>query len=254
MPNSGKVVRLPVKTITWHKRLATQQAQCLGHVFKDKWKYHAGGGVGRYHRHCSKCGALLELEIDTVFGDGTPFPTGEAASLRDCKGRLRATAIHEAGHAVAFERLLPMSYSGALSITPGDGKAGFHQQEEVSILADDHSTEADQELHNEAVVYCAGYAACIAAGYSEHEAAEGCGSDFDRVLDPNQLEAIKREAVALMRKPENIDAVNRIADELMVRKQIDGDMLMALLSVATGEATEADYLEYLQLRQIDPVV
>lgn len=86
MSNAEMVVRLPVISIAKHKRMATQNAQCMGHSFNDKWKYYAGGGVGAYERHCSVCGALLRLEIGSVFGNGTPVVTGEAASLRDCKG------------------------------------------------------------------------------------------------------------------------------------------------------------------------
>jgi len=165
----------------------------------------------------------------------------------------RKTAIHEAGHAVALRRLWPGGrYAGELSIVSDGVLAGFHQQEELMIPVADNSPEADEALHNEAIVCCAGYAACIAHGYSEDEAAAGCDSDFEKV-DTKQLDAMKREAVELMRKPENLQAVERVADELLKRERIDGQTVDVLLEVAFGESSEADYRQYLQMTRLESV-
>lgn len=87
------------------------------------------------------------------------------------------TAIHEAGHAVAWSRLFPSRYMIGVSIIPDyeDGTAGLCQGEGLQ------GDEDDEHLADHDAWSCAGYAAVLAAGYSEDEAAAGCDSDFDEV-------------------------------------------------------------------------
>ena len=84
------------------------------------------------------------------------------------------TAIHEAGHAVAWNRLFSDRYMGSVSIIPNheDGLAGMCEGEGL------WGNEDDRHLADHDTYGCAGYAAVLAAGYSEDEAAAGCESDF----------------------------------------------------------------------------
>ncbi len=109
----------------------------------------------------------------------------------------------------------------------------------------------DREFENDALYACAGYAAVLAAGYTESEAEEGCGSDFETAekVSSQPLEFIKQEAAAMMRQPENVRAVVRVAEELLKRKTIsDPDEVEIMIEIADGGATEDDYLVYLALK------
>lgn len=165
----------------------------------------------------------------------------------------RHTAIHEAGHAVAFYRLFSGGrIGGQLTIVPVGNNLGSHQAEEVSFPWTEQITlEQQEQFHREAVYACASYAALVAAGYSEDEAEQGCQSDFEKAVrcSGEPLDAVRREAVALMSRAENVRAVARIADELMRRKRLDEDEVTILLEVADGNASEEDYSQYLKLKQ-----
>jgi ATP-dependent Zn protease len=89
------------------------------------------------------------------------------------------TAIHEAGHAVAFSRLFPARNLGNVSIIPDhdEGFAGACSSE--GLWGD----EDEEHLADHDTYVCAGYAAVLTAGYSEEEAAAGCENDFEEVLE-----------------------------------------------------------------------
>ena len=55
-----------------------------------------------------------------------------------------------------------------------------------------------------------------------------------------------------MRREENIRAVDRIADELMRRRSLDGDHAEILIDLANGGMSEEDYRQYLCLRDEPP--
>ena len=59
---------------------------------------------------------------------------------------------------------------------------------------------------------------------------------------------MKTRAVHLLIKPENIAAVRRVADELLIRETLDGDVVQVLIEVSDGFATEADLERYLLMR------
>ena len=153
------------------------------------------------------------------------------------------TAVHEAGHTVAYSRLFPDSLGFGVAI-------GSDEEQEEQGLAgwslngyeDDHAT-AESEF---AAYLCAGYAAVLIAGYSEDEAAAGCGNDFSRVH--GDLAVAKVKAIDLMRRPENVKAVNRIADELMRRQRLHPDHVEQLINLSDGEVTESEYQEMLSFR------
>ena len=160
------------------------------------------------------------------------------------------TAYHEAGHAVAFYRLFgdAARYGHTLTIEPHEDLLGSHRAEELVFHGVGELT-AEQRLafENEAIYSCAGYAAVLAAGYSDEAALAGCGSDFDkaeRACDV-PLNVSKEKAVKLMTLPENTSAVARVADELLSQSTLEWDEVVILIEVADGEATEQDYQRYL---------
>jgi len=165
----------------------------------------------------------------------------------------KETAIHEAGHAVAFCRLFgdAARYGHTLTIEPHEDLLGSHRAEELVFHGVGELT-AEQRLafENEAIYSCAGYAAVLAAGYSDEAALAGCGSDFDmaeRACDV-PLDLSKEKAVELMTLPENVAAVARVADELLSRSALEWEEVEILIDVANGKATEQDYQRYQALK------
>ena len=62
------------------------------------------------------------------------------------------------------------------------------------------------------------------------------------------LDTAKAKAIDLMRKPENVKAVKRIADELLSRRRLHGDHIELLLQLEYVEITEQEYLQLLYSR------
>lgn len=159
------------------------------------------------------------------------------------------TAIHEAGHAVAHRRLF-----GDRHLSWGMALVHDQEQEEQGAAgwntSDYLGNEDDQSTADLDVCLCAGYAAVVAAGFTEAEAATGCDEtdecDFRKVH--GDLEAAKAKAIDLMREPEHVKAVKRIADELLLRRRLHGDHVGLLLDLAFGEITEQEYLQLLSFR------
>jgi len=163
------------------------------------------------------------------------------------------TAYHEAGHAVAFYRLFgdAARYGHILTIEPHEDLLGSHRAEDLVFHGVGELT-AEQRLafENEAIYSCAGYAAVLAAGYSDEAALVGCGSDFDkaeRACDV-PLDVSKEKAVELMTLPKNTAAVARVAGELLSQSTLEWDEVVILIEVADGEATEQDYQRYQALK------
>ena len=157
------------------------------------------------------------------------------------------TAIHEAGHAVAFYRLFEGRYGGPLTIEPTEETSGSHKAEELTFSLDVEDEDVLDGREREGVYACAGYAALVAAGYPDDVAQLGCESDFEVATETSErdLAVVKLEAVELMSRPENITAVQRIAQELSSRKRLDSDVVDVLIEVADGIATEDEYQRFL---------
>jgi ATP-dependent Zn protease len=171
---------------------------------------------------------------------------------------LQATATHEAGHAVAAVRLeieygtatiVPDEKTGTLGAVSCDDRYYTHQEEDGLLIG-----TVSQELVEKQFILCfAGYAALIAAGHSEEEALSGTGqdiSDAEQLLElvPSApLEHWKEEAVALMKRPENINAVRRVANQLIKDCRLLADMIDVLVEVADGNCTEADYERFVSI-------
>ena len=174
-------------------------------------------------------------------------------SLSSKENRTR-TAYHEAGHAVAFYRLFgdAARYGHTLTIEPHEDLLGSHSAEDRVFHGVGELT-AEQRLafENEAIYSCAGYAAVLAAGYSDEAALAGCESDFDkaeRACDVS-LDVSKEKAVELMTLLENTSAVARVAGELLSQSTLEWDGVEILINIADGEATEQDYQRYLIMKR-----
>jgi len=150
------------------------------------------------------------------------------------------TACHEAGHAVACRRLF-RDVGGEVTIVPDPikGTVGLHKTVE---LPDDNIDSMEKQV----LYTCAGYAACAAAGMPDKTARLGCGQDFERAeaiiakwgLAP--LHEHLEKTVNFMRRPENLRAVRRLANELLIRETMDGDYVDLLIRVVDQGTCEAE--------------
>lgn len=163
---------------------------------------------------------------------------------------LRQTAIHEAGHAVAHVRLR-LDHDGAHIIPDGESLLGAAAGE-----GQRHVWDKDQ-AGPVVLACCAGYAACLAAGYADDKARAGTEADFveaGEVIEhwglDGGIEAWQSESAELMSRPENRAAVALVAEHLLQRKRLDGDYVEVLIGMADGITTEAEFAQYLQLRGI----
>jgi hypothetical protein len=157
------------------------------------------------------------------------------------------TAIHEAGHAVAHVRLDIMQ--GAVSVLAQNGSLG-----RVSAEGVDH-VEGRKEAENQAIAYCAGYAALVAAGIDEAIALRGTDDDLENVavlirqwLVGTSLDQWKSAAIEMMRMPRNIAAVNLLALELERRNHIDGDEIDVMVGFSDGDISAEQLVRYRALR------
>jgi hypothetical protein len=105
------------------------------------------------------------------------------------------------------------------------------------------------------VAYLAGYGALVAANQPDAEA--GAEDDFEQAQHllefwnlTGSLNEWKEKAAALMRRPENIEAVRLVAANLAQHQMLDGDWCELLVSVADGESSHDDLEHYLALRSL----
>ena len=154
------------------------------------------------------------------------------------------TAIHEAGHAVAHVRLrLDMTWA---TIVPR------HFEESVTLGA--VTGEGDpwnaSDAQAQVLAYCAGYAACVVAGWSDEHARSGTGDDFDKanqIIEFWALEGLENwltKSVELLSTPETVRAIHKIADELIIHKAIGGGYISILCDWADGDCTEDELEDY----------
>lgn len=157
------------------------------------------------------------------------------------------TAIHEAGHAVAFARLFPGHCAESVTIAPQQGLAGAFLAEDVSSVSISvPEEEAEEALLRHAIYSCAGYAAVFIEFGDEVRAQAGCSADFEEA--GLLVEDGKIRAVELLKRPKNIAAVRRLAKELLKQETLDWETTDVLISVADGETTEAEFQEFVRLR------
>lgn len=159
----------------------------------------------------------------------------------------RETAIHEAGHAVAHVRLNILQ--GRVTIVPNDGRLGS------STAEGSDSVTSATEAADQVLAYCAGYAACIAAGFDRDTAALGCWDDFEQAqelvdfwsLDGN-LDEWRDQAVAMMSSTENIAAVALVAKWLLQDGTVDEQLLDVLVERADGNIDDEELKRFLAIR------
>jgi hypothetical protein len=162
---------------------------------------------------------------------------------------LKRTAIHEAGHAVAHTRLDILQ--GRCTIVPSDTAAGS-----VTAEGAEH-VWSPEDARKQVIAYCAGYAALAATGVDESTARLGADSDFDRAIHliefwglEGNLETWCQKAKELMGQPENLAAVQRVADELVRVRTVEFEDIDILVDITDGLATEDDYVRFKAFRQM----
>jgi hypothetical protein len=157
------------------------------------------------------------------------------------------TAIHEAGHAVAHIRLGILQ--DRVTIEPKDGVLG-------SAMAEGAGNVWDAEAAaNQAIAFCSGYAALVAAGHDQPTALAGADDDFEQTEYLISFWGLqggiadwRNRAVELMAEPRNMAAVSLIAGHLEQEKTISGDVLDLLVDLSDGNCSQADFDRYMLLR------
>lgn len=156
------------------------------------------------------------------------------------------TALHEAGHAVAFYRLFPDSSAFDVTIIPRDGALGMFKGEDVSFEELETPDDVLKEtLQKHAIYCCAGYGVLLAEGFEEAIAMEGCESDFQHAGE--LLAEGKTGAKDLFADTRNIDAAKFLAQELIVHRAMVGEWAEVAIEVGLGMATDDDYRAYLAM-------
>lgn len=156
------------------------------------------------------------------------------------KIEIRHVAIHEAGHTVARIRLGLGIHK--TTIEPDEVSHGAAFGEEA------WGGQAASE--KQVMVACAGYAACISAGFDETTATYGCEQDFAEAAELIEywqsapLSVWQHRTVDLMRKPENVHAVKLLSDVLMQHGAIGSEHSQVLVELVDGEILETDWLNF----------
>ena len=141
------------------------------------------------------------------------------------------TATHEAGHAVAFFRLgIDLK---RVTIQPGKNMSGH-------TLVTGSPIDPLQAIKR-VIGDLSGHAALVVAGYGPAIARDGAGHDFNNAKElitewalPGPLKRWKAVAVTLMRTPQNIAAVELVAEELLARETLSGKYAEALVEKSDG--------------------
>jgi hypothetical protein len=161
------------------------------------------------------------------------------------------TALHESGHAVAHIRL--DIQQDDMTIIPDGIAYGAVSSEGIN-----HVTNAE-DAHDMVQAYCAGYASLIAHGYSNERALVGCDDDFEKAFELIEswdlklnLERYKALTVELMSQPMNLDAVKLLADYVLKRERVAGDVIEVLVELSDGDCTKAEFDRFMAMRTACP--
>jgi hypothetical protein len=161
------------------------------------------------------------------------------------------TALHESGHAVAHIRL--GIQQDDMTIIPDGIAYGAVSSEGIN-----HVTNAE-DAHDMVQAYCAGYASLIAHGYSKELALVGCDDDFEKAFELNEswdlklnLERYKALTVELMSQPMNLTAVKLLADYVLKRERVAGDVIEVLVELSDGDCTKAEFDRFMAMRTACP--
>ena len=161
------------------------------------------------------------------------------------------TALHESGHAVAHIRM-GIQQDDMTIISNGIALGA------VSSEGIDH-VEDIEGAHNMVQAYCAGYASLIAHGYSNERALVGCDDDFDKAFELIEswglklnLEQYKALTVELMSQPMNLAAVKQLADYLLTRERVAGEVIGVLVELSDGACSKAEFDRFMVMRPTCP--
>ena len=159
------------------------------------------------------------------------------------ESNIKNTAIHEAGHAVAHVRIDVLK--DQKTIDPGEGILGS------SIAEGKNHVWNAKDAAKQVYCYCAGCAALMAIGYSAEVACLGAGDDFENASDllemwdlPGTLDEWLNRSAEFMSEPENIRAVEFVANALMEYKTLDGDYIEMLVEWADGNMTDEEWHQF----------
>ena len=155
---------------------------------------------------------------------------------------LKRTAYHEAGHSVAHLRLGVLQ--AMTTIKAGAGTLGH-----VTAEGKEH-VWSEEDAEKQVLCYCAGYAALMAAGYSQDAAMLGTEDDFENASDliaawslSGTLDEWRARSVELMNRPENIRAVEAVARALMDHESLDDGYIDLLVDLVDGNISKQEWLQ-----------
>src|ERR671923_901069 len=166
----------------------------------------------------------------------TTVESGTAIGVQYVEEETRAVAIHEAGHAAAAHVYRPQLESSRLSIRMRGGSLGHHQADEKEEQTRErimkrfeaigaqlmNRTRGSADFHADPI------AAVLRDPHKRTLAAQTLGQAY--VTAENFVAA-------------NREAVQRIADEVVAKRELYGDELVALLARAGLQKPEIDYLD-----------
>jgi hypothetical protein len=182
------------------------------------------------------CGiAHLGFKYDASAEDVIQFCRG----LRE-ENKLRHTAIHEAGHALAHIRLRILQTTATI-VRDKDRLGAVHAEDSVWNA---------QEAAEQVLSLCSGYGALRACGYDDRDARLGADEDFEeaeRLIEFWALESLEdwlKKAVEFHSTPKNRKAIGLLADGLLKYKTLSASFMDCLVDYSDGEMSESEWKQY----------
>lgn len=128
----------------------------------------------------------------------------------------------------------------------------------VSSEGINHVMDAEG-AHDMVQAYCAGYASLVAHGYSNELLLVGCDDDFEKAFELIEswglklnLEQYKALTVELMSQPMNLAAVKLLADYVLTRERVAGDVIGVLVELSDGDCTKDEFDRFMVMRPTCP--
>src|SRR5205823_4294053 len=177
-----------------------------------------------------------EFGWDDLVGAMTTVESGTAVGVQYVEEETRAVAIHEAGHAAAAHVYRPQLESSRLSIRMRGGSLGHHQAFEKQERFSQWHSEAMGEL-----VHTLGAMAAEHVFYGE--TSNGVGGDLEHATSRAAQTVGQAYVTAASFITANREAVQKIADAVVAKRELFGDELVELLESASLRRPEIDYLD-----------
>ena len=103
--------------------------------------------------------------------------------------------------------------------------------------------------------YCAGCASLMALGYNAEVARSGADDDLENAFNllemwdlPGTLDEWLLRSAETMSEPENVRAVEFVANALMEYKTLDGDYVEMLVEWADGNMTDDEWHQFVSFQ------